>query len=77
MEGANAKALEQVVIESKNPEYCYLFAREVESANIKELKKVVIDGNDPEWCYNRFVECVEGENIKKIKQKNLSLKNNY
>ncbi len=39
--------LEKVVIKSKNPEFAYLYARDIPGANIEMLEKVVLDAKNP------------------------------
>ena len=63
----NIEELEQVVIKSKDPKWCYKFACNVEGANIEKLEQAVVESNDPIWCY-KFIIYVKNANIKKLEQ---------
>lgn len=62
VKGANFKAHEQVVIDSKNLEFNYDFAKE-KGADVKAHGRVVIESKDPQWNYN-FAKYVEGADVR-------------
>jgi hypothetical protein len=50
-ETANIKAHEKVILNSKDPHYCYLFARDIYNANIKGHEKIILDSRNTYYCY--------------------------
>ena len=53
------------VIEYKNPEYIYLFARDIEGANIQKLEDEIIQIDRVRYIYN-FARYVKGANIPRL-----------
>ena len=49
--GINIKKNEKIVLESKDPHYCYWFVRDISRANIKALEEIVLESKDPYYCY--------------------------
>ncbi len=49
--GGNVARHGKIVIESKNPEYNYSFAKFVSGADIKAHEQVVLESKDPRWNY--------------------------
>ena len=68
------KDLQNVVLESKNPDICYLFARDVKGAEIKPLQQVVINSRDVKLCYF-FARDVEHANVKELQKVVVDSKN--
>lgn len=62
VKGANKEAHKNIVLKSKNVEWCYKFARDVKGIDISELAKVVIDSKDPYFNYV-FARDVIGANV--------------
>ena len=58
---------QQVVIDSGDAIYCYLFARHIDGADISALQKVVIDSGDAIYCY-LFAEDIEGADISALQK---------
>ena len=61
VKGADKKAHEKVVLESKEPEWHYYFAN-IEGADIKAHEKVVLESKEPEWNYF-FARDVKGADV--------------
>lgn len=57
------KIFEEWVIETKHPEYNYLFARFIEGADIKRHGEALIESKDPQYNYY-FARDVKGADIK-------------
>ena len=51
LKSTNIKKLGQAVIDSKDPKYNYLFAKNINKADIKAHEQAVIDSKDPEYNY--------------------------
>jgi len=49
--GINIQDNEKIVLESKDLEYCYWFARYVPLANIKAFEEAILENKDHSWCY--------------------------
>ena len=62
VKGANKEAHKNIVLKSKNVEWCYKFARDVKGIDISELAKVVIDSKNPYFNY-AFARDVIGANV--------------
>ena len=62
VKGADKKAHEKVVIESKNAMWNYYFALYIKRANIKAHEKVVLESKEPEWNYY-FARDVKGADV--------------
>ena len=58
------KDLEIVVIKSKNPEFAYLYARDIPGANINVLEKVVLEAKNPYYSCE-FASDIPNANIDK------------
>jgi len=60
--------LQEAVIQSKNPEWCTWFAREIAGADIERLQEVVIQSGNIEWCYNfaQYVPCADIERLQEV-----------
>lgn len=52
VKGADVKAHEKAIIESKNLEWNYNFAKDVKGADVKAHGNVVIESKNLEWNYN-------------------------
>lgn len=63
----NYAMLEQVVLESKNPELSYKYALNIEGANIKGHEQVILDSGNVEWCY-KFAKDIKNANVKALEQ---------
>jgi|688.fasta_scaffold1107748_2 hypothetical protein len=48
---ANIKAHEKIIIDSKDPEYCYGFARYISEENLKEIQNVIVNSKNAQYCY--------------------------
>jgi len=64
-EGINIKKNEKIILESKNIDYCYEFARDVPGANIKAFEEVILEIKDPYWCYS-FAKYLKGSNKEEL-----------
>lgn len=58
---------ENIVIESGNPEYCYLYARNIETANQKLLEEALLNAKSAKYSY-LFAKDVRGATIDKHRQ---------
>ena len=61
--GADIKAHEKVILELKDPQYSYLFARFILVANIEEHFKVVFNSGSKYW-FDYFIKYVNYKNTK-------------
>ncbi len=75
VKGADVKALEKAVLESKDPEWNFCFV-DVKGADVKAHEKVVIESKDPEWNF-KFAEDVEGADVKVLEKVVIESKNSF
>ncbi len=61
------KEIEKIALESKNPEYCYYVACELEGTDKKALEKVVLESKNPKYSYF-FSTGIAGADIKAHEQ---------
>ena len=61
--GADIKAHEKVILESKDPEYSYYFAKYIPGANIEEHFKVILNSGNKVWLFS-FIERVNYKGTK-------------
>ena len=61
------KKMEKVVLEAKNPEYSYMFARDIAGADIKKHQEVVVESNDVEQAVN-YASDIPGADVKTLEQ---------
>lgn len=61
----NYAMLEQVVLESKNPELSYKYALNIKRANIKGHEQVILDSDSAKWCY-KFAKDIKNANVKAL-----------
>jgi len=55
----NIKENEKIVLESKDPHYCYWFAIYVPGTNIKELEEAILESKNTEYCYRFARDVIE------------------
>ncbi len=65
---------EEWVIMTKNPQYIYLFAKNIIGANTLKLEDTIIEINDPEYMY-LFLRDVKGASAQKIEDKIIASNN--
>lgn len=58
---------ENIVIESGDPEFCYLYAKNVKTANIKALEETLLEAKSAKYSY-LFAKEVNGATIDKHRQ---------
>jgi hypothetical protein len=58
---ANIKAHEQIIINSNNLKFCYLFAKDIPEANINALEQVIINSKNLRFCF-WFARDISGSN---------------
>lgn len=58
----NIKEHEKIVLDSKNPWYNYLFAKNIKGADILAHGKVIIDSKNP-WYNYMFAKNIKGSDI--------------
>ena len=61
------KALEKIVLESKDPEISCYFARDIEGADKKAHEQIVLESKDIEQSYY-FARDIEGANVEEHKK---------
>jgi len=61
--GADIKAHEQIILELKNPQYSYWFAKDTLEANIEEHFKIVYNSGDKD-CLEYFIKFVNYKGTK-------------
>ena len=74
----NIKEHEQVVIDSRNPEYNFKFAKHIENADIDSHAKIILESNDDEYIkkYSKHIKNINPNNLEQAKKLILSLKKN-
>jgi hypothetical protein len=60
---ANIKAHEEIVFNSKDPEWCYFFARNIENSNKELLFEVVLQSGDLK-CIMAFYKLIDFDKTK-------------
>lgn len=68
-----SQELEDIVADSRNPEWAYMFAK-INGANIPKLQQIVIRASDPEFAYY-FAKNIPGADIGKLEQVVIDSKN--
>jgi len=63
--GINIKKNEEIILKSKNPQYCYSFARHIFGANIKAHEKVILESKNIACC------CIFALDIKESNKEDL------
>ena len=62
------------VIESKNMENIYNWAKDIKDANIEKLEDAIIQGGEAKWIY-LFAKNIKGANIKKLEDAIIQIEN--
>ena len=63
--GANIKKLEEAIIETRDGENIYKFARDIKGVNIKNLEDAIIETGDVNFIYYFAID-IKGANIIKL-----------
>jgi hypothetical protein len=66
--------MQQIVLEAKNPKYCFLFAQNIKNCDIKALQKIVVESNNTKYICKFACFVLEAE-IKPLEQIILTSKN--
>jgi len=64
-EDINIQENKRIVIESKDPDYCYWFAIMIPRSNIKAHEEVILKNKNPYDCY-RFARDVKDSNKEEL-----------
>ena len=59
------KYIQDVILSTKNAEYCYEFAYHCKTCDVKKLQKVVLSLKNAELCY-QFARDIKGADVKSL-----------
>jgi len=68
VKGASVELLQDKVIESNEPEWCYYLAKQIDDADIFRIKQVVDNSSQGEWIVKLRILLNEDLNIERQKQ---------